>query len=275
MAQNPLQKHFRQPKIFLKLPSGGVFCGPGTIQGDVEKLPIYGMTGMDEIMVKTPDALLNGEATVRVLQSCCPNISNAWNISNIDVNALLVAIRIASYGNSMSAGSSCPACKADNEFDINLNTCLEHFNTVKFVDRVIVDELVIKLKPLDYEQANKFSYESFISQKRLFQLDSLTDEEQQRQGILKEFEVMKEFQFRTTLAQIESIEADDQVVTEKEFIKEFLQNCDSYIIDRIKKVFEENSKIWAIPPISVTCSECSHNFSFGLDMDQSSFFAHA
>lgn len=275
MAQNPLQKHFRQPKIFLKLPSSGVFCNPGTIQGDVEKLPIYGMTGMDEIMVKTPDALLNGEATVHVLQSCCPNISNAWNISNIDVNALLIAIRIASYGNSMTTGASCPKCTASNDFDVNLNTCLEYYSTINFVDKIVIDDLVIKLKPLDYEQANKFSYEGFISQKRLFQIDKLEDEEQQRQGILKEFEVMKEYQFRTTLAQIESIEADDQVVTEKEFIKEFLQNCDSYIIDRIKKVFEENSKIWAIPPIPATCSECSHNFSFGLDMDQSSFFAHA
>lgn len=275
MAQNPLQKHFRQPKIFLKLPSSGVFCNPGTIQGDVEKLPIYGMTGMDEIMVKTPDALLNGEATVHVLQSCCPNIVNAWNISNIDVNALLVAIRIASYGNSMTTGASCPKCTASNDFDVNLNTCLEYYSTINFIDKIVIDDLVIKLKPLDYEQANKFSYEGFISQKRLFQIDKLEDEEQQRQGILKEFEIMKEYQFRTTLAQIESIEADDQVVTEKEFIKEFLQNCDSYIIDRIKKVFEENSKIWAIPPIPATCSECNHNFSFGLDMDQSSFFAHA
>jgi hypothetical protein len=233
------------------------------------------MTGMDEIMVKTPDALLNGEATVHVLQSCCPNIVNAWNISNIDVNALLIAIRIASYGNSMTTGASCPKCTASNDFDVNLNTCLEYYSTINFVDKIVIDDLVIKLKPLDYEQANKFSYEGFISQKRLFQIDKLEDEEQQRQGILKEFEVMKEYQFRTTLAQIESLEADDQVVTEKEFIKEFLQNCDSYIIDRIKKVFEENSKIWAIPPIPATCSECNHNFSFGLDMDQSSFFAHA
>ena len=66
MAVNPLQKYFRQPKIYIKFPSGGIFNKPGTIQGDVTNTPVYGMTGMDEIIVKTPDALLSGESTAQV-----------------------------------------------------------------------------------------------------------------------------------------------------------------------------------------------------------------
>jgi hypothetical protein len=272
MAQNPLQKHFRQPKIFLKLPSGGVFCKPTTIQSDVEKLPIYGMTGMDEIMVKTPDALLNGEATVHVLQSCCPGILDARDISNIDINALLIAIRIASYGNSMNLQTACPNCQTENEFSINLNTCLEHFNQVTFANKIVVDDLVIKIKPLTYEQANKFSIEGFSSQRRLMQIEHLTNEEQQKEALTKEFELMKQFQFNTILEQTDSIEADDQVVTEKEFIKEFLQNCDATIISKIKEVMSENSKVWSVPGVPVACDKCNHEFLLGIDMDQSSFF---
>jgi len=272
MAQNPLQKHFRQPKIFLKLPSGGVFCKPGTIQGDVEKLSIYGMTGMDEIMVKTPDALLNGEATAHVIQSCCPSITDARDISNIDINALLISIRIASYGNSMNLQTTCPKCQADNEFSINLNTCLEHFNQITFANKIVVDDLVIKIKPLTYAHANKFGIEGFSSQRRLMQIENLTDEEQQKEALSKEFELMKQFQFNTILEQLDSIEADDQVVTEKEFIKEFLQNCDATIISKIKEAMSENSTNWSVPGVPVACDACKHDFTLGIDMDQSSFF---
>jgi hypothetical protein len=272
MAQNPLQKHFRQPKIFLKLPSSGVFCKPGTIQGDVEKLPIYGMTGMDEIMVKTPDALLNGEATAHVIQSCCPSITDARDISNIDINALLISIRIASYGNSMNLQTTCPKCQAENEFSINLNTCLEHFSQVTFANKIVVDDLVIKIKPLTYAHANKFGIEGFSSQRRLMQIENLTDEEQQKEALSKEFELMKQFQFNTILEQIDSIEADDQVVTEKEFIKEFLQNCDATIISKIKETMSENSTNWSVPGVPVACDACKHDFVLGIDMDQSSFF---
>ena len=34
---------------------------------------------IDEITFKTPDALLNGQATVDVIQSCIPNIKDAGN----------------------------------------------------------------------------------------------------------------------------------------------------------------------------------------------------
>ena len=67
MAGNPLQKYFRQPKVFIKLPSGGIYSKPGTIQGDAGNVPVYGMTGMDEIIVRTPDALLSGESTATVI----------------------------------------------------------------------------------------------------------------------------------------------------------------------------------------------------------------
>jgi hypothetical protein len=53
MANNPLQQYFRQPKIFINLPSQGVYNKPGSIQGEVSNMPVFGMTGMDEILMKT------------------------------------------------------------------------------------------------------------------------------------------------------------------------------------------------------------------------------
>ena len=81
MAQNPLQQYYRQPKVFIPLPSGGIYNKLGTLSGDVSHMPIYSMTGMDEIIVKTPDALLSGKSTVSIIESCCPTVKNGWEVT--------------------------------------------------------------------------------------------------------------------------------------------------------------------------------------------------
>ena len=95
---NPLQKYFRTPAIYVKLPSGGRGYPAGTIDmPENGELPVYPMTAMDEVLARTPDALYNGSATVDVFKSCVPNIKEPWNILQSDVDLLLLAIRIASY----------------------------------------------------------------------------------------------------------------------------------------------------------------------------------
>lgn len=74
---NPLQKYFRQPKIYLSLPSNGKYYPAGSLEiSETGEYPVFPMTARDEIMIKTPDALLNGEATVAVIKSCIPLLKN-------------------------------------------------------------------------------------------------------------------------------------------------------------------------------------------------------
>ena len=76
MAQNPLQQYFRQPKIFIGLPSKGIFNKVGSVQGDVTHMPVFGMTGMDEILLKTPDALTSLAICISILFSAFLYIRN-------------------------------------------------------------------------------------------------------------------------------------------------------------------------------------------------------
>ena len=106
---NPLSKHFRTPGIYIKLPSGGRYWPENALNLPLNgELPIYPMTTKDEIILRTPDALLNGSGVVSLIQSCCPNISDAWQTPNIDIDAILIAIRIATYGHNISFQSNCP-----------------------------------------------------------------------------------------------------------------------------------------------------------------------
>ena len=96
---NPLQKYFRQPKLYISLPSKGAFYPIGALEMPENKeVPVYAMTAKDELVFKTPDALLNGQATVEVIKSCIPAIKDPWNIPSIDLDTILVAIRMATYG---------------------------------------------------------------------------------------------------------------------------------------------------------------------------------
>ena len=79
------------------------------------ELPVYPMTALDEIAYRTADALFNGSAVADVIKSCMPNILDPWQISSADLDTILVAIRIASYGHEMDFTSKCPKCEESND----------------------------------------------------------------------------------------------------------------------------------------------------------------
>ena len=43
----------------------------------IEEHPVLPMTAKDELIMKNPDALLNGDAVIQVIESCVPTIKNA------------------------------------------------------------------------------------------------------------------------------------------------------------------------------------------------------
>ena len=70
-----LEKYYRQPQLHISLPSKGKWWPPGSIEFSANnELPVMPMTAKDEIAMKQPDALMNGQATVDVVQSCIPGI---------------------------------------------------------------------------------------------------------------------------------------------------------------------------------------------------------
>ena len=84
---NPLKQYFRQPAIYIKLPSQGKYYSPDALNPSITgEYPVYPMTAIDEITYRTPDAMFNGQATVNVIQSCVPDIKNAWQTPAMDMD---------------------------------------------------------------------------------------------------------------------------------------------------------------------------------------------
>ena len=122
---NPLSKFYRSAAISVPIPSRGMYYEADTLQlnGDGE-LAIYPMTAQDELMLQNPDALLSGEAVISVIKSCVPGVKHPKKLLSCDIDVLMIAIRVASYGDTASMDSKCPKCFHPNTFSLNLDTLL-------------------------------------------------------------------------------------------------------------------------------------------------------
>lgn len=275
MVNNPLFQYFRQPKIYIPLPSGGKYNKPGTIQGDPSNLSIFGMTGMDEILMKTPDALMTGESTVRVLESCCSAIKDGWDVSILDINILLIAIRIATFGDNLSVIQTCKSCKTENEYDIKLSTLIEHYSRFTYDSKLVLKDLVINIRPLSYQESTEFSIKNFEIQQKISQIDAVTDAAEKNALVANLFQELGELQKELFIQSIDSVEVNNTKVQEKSYIVEWLTNCDQEYYESIKSHINMTKDSIQIPPYTVQCSECNANNQVIIDLDESNFFEKA
>ena len=272
-TSNPLATNFRQPAIYLTLPSKGKYWPAGSIDlPENGQIPVFPMTIKDELVLKTPDALLNGQGTVDTLKSCCPNIKDAWQIPACDLDAILVAIRLASYGEELELSSACPSCKEENEHIVDLKVLLDSMEVPTF-DAIPVDNLKIQFKPQTFKNVNNAQLISFETQQLINTITASDLSESEKTTRFNQmFPRITELNVQSIAESIESITVDETEVTNIEHIKEFLNNCDRKIFDALKKHVEELANINKIKPFDVECSSCQAKYQTNLTFEFSNFF---
>jgi hypothetical protein len=275
MANNPLQQYFRQPKIFISLPSQGTYNKPGAISGDVTRLPVFGMTGMDEILMKTPDALLAGESTVKVINSCCPSIVDPWDLSSLDTDLVLAAIRIATYGSIINLSNTCSNCETPSDYELELSNLIDHYGNCKYDNTLVLDDLTVIVRPLCYKQTTEFSIRNFQLQQQMSQVNSIADEAERSTEMNRIYQQLSALRNDVFGENIESVDTGKVVVTERAFIVEWLNNVDRSIMAAITAHIEANQKTWRAPTHKVKCDNCGHEDALAVDLDQSNFFVNA
>ena len=275
-SSNPLAKHFRHPSIYLKLPSGGKYWEEGSLNLPINgEIPIFPMTTRDEITLRTPDALMNGEGVVAVIQSCCPNIINAWKAPSIDLDAVLIAIRIASYGQEMEVVSQCPSCSEESNYDIPLSPILEGLKSPDYSKGVKVAGVTIYFKPQEYFEATKINIVRFQEDQivRTISNSDMPDEERKAQ-FDQQLERLIELNLELFVASTARIVTDDgEEVRDQTYIKEFYANIDTASTKQLRKHLEEIRQSARIPEQPVECPDCSHKYTLAIEFDQSNFFA--
>lgn len=276
-SANPLKQYFRQPAIYLRLPTGGKYWPAGSIELTHNgEFPVYPMTAIDEITYRTPDALFNGQAVVSVIQSCIPNVKNAWAAPITDINSMLVAIRLASYGHELEINSTCPSCETSEDYALDLRHVLDQLKMPDFESVMQYGDLEISFGPISYEVQNKSNQEQFDEQRMI---QSVTESDLPETEKLKRLnEAMRRITELTVDAlkwSIAGIRTPGAIVTETEHIQEFLVNCDRKLFNLIRDHVIDLRKVSELTPLDITCDNCKHEYKQTVTLDMTSFFGPA
>jgi hypothetical protein len=273
--KNPLAGWYRQPKIYVKLPSKGKFYPPNALdKSSNEEYPVYAMTAKDELMFKTPDALLTGQSTVELIKSCIPAILDPWSMPSIDLDFALIAIRIATYGDMMEVGCDCPHCNAANTYDVNLTAWFSTFENFEYKDTVEVDPLQIHIRPYSYKELTKTSIKS-LEQQRIFQIvnDENMSDEEKLEKFGKSFVKLTELSVEIIADCITKIVTPDGEVSDNATIRDFINNTSKDIFEKISDHVTSMKAQIELKAQNVKCAECEKDFELPISMDQSNFFA--
>ena len=273
--QNPLQKYFRQPAIYVKLPSGGKHYPAGSIDMPANgEIPIYPMTAMDEIYTRTPDALFNGSAVAQLFQSCVPNIKDPWAVPQVDIDMLFTAIRIASYGHEMDMSVTCPSCNEIQDYSLDLRQVIDQFRQPDFDQSLKHSDLEIFFRPLNYKELSESSQRQFEQQKKIqlaTNAENITDTD--KLSIMGQAlsEVTK-MTVDTMINSVSGISVDGQFVSDRNQISQFMANIDSKLFSKIREHLESIRSVTEMKPLKIKCKECQHDFEQPFTLDMSNFF---
>lgn len=276
--QNPLSKFFRQPSIYIKLPSGGKWWQENSLELTATgEIPVYPMTTKDEIVLKTPDALLNGQGVVDVIHSCVPSIKNAWEMPSVDVDAVLIAIRIASYGEFMHIETTCSHCQAENDYDIDLKPILGSIQCPDYSKKIQYQTLKMKLHPQRYFAVNQGNRVAFEEQKLTDAINNLStdmDPDEKIKLLTTSMSKLVELGINSVVESIEYIEMEDGTrISNKQHLKEFFENSESSVIKSVQEQLLEFSGDVSIKPSNMVCGECAKSFDVKIEFDYANFFA--
>lgn len=280
---NPLSDYFRQPGTYISLPSNGRYYKEAPKLTDSNELAIYPMTAKDELRLKNPDALFNGEAMRGVIKSSCPDIVNVDEIPSADVDMILVAIKMASYGDDMPMDISHGCNEADGKSQ-RINVSLgQIIGTLKPIpDKLgivkLSNNLQIHLRPYNLKDQSRLLKMQFDSMR------SLQASEQREEAVERQTEIAN-----TGFAQLVDLSQDlligailkvvipgddaDNEITDRKHIGDWLMNLDRGSVDRLEEELKAFQEYGIIREITAECDYCKEQYKTDMLFDPTSFFS--
>ena len=279
--QPNLSAYFRKEELKVSLPSKGSFYPPGSLEMDSNsEVGIFPMTALDELTLKTPDGLLSGESTYKVIKSCVPSIKDPWSMPSIDVDSVLIGIRIASYGENMKVTSIVPVTKTRQDHQINLITLLDSRKELQIDTKVMLGNgVTIVVKPSNYREMQSIRRETFEKQRLSKTItDSDMDPEAKEKEFNKIFEKLTMLNVQTLTDNIDAIITPDGTFSDMGSKQEFVNNVQLQHVNLIRKKVDEINVIGSLPKYTVQSPEedvkkgAPESYEVPVMLDNSDFF---
>jgi hypothetical protein len=278
-SNNPLQKYFRQPKIYMKLPTGGKF-NPELETTILDEIAVCSMSAIDEISLKNPEALLNGEAMNSVIKSCVPSIKDPMKLCHIDVEALFLAIQYATYNDNITHEHKCSNCSEVTEYKINVDDMLNRFPDIDFIDPILFEDINIHVRPPTLENISRMALIE-LEQQRIIRNFQDTDRDFKQdensdllvaQRFYKSFKKIATFNVDMLANTVGKIETPNGVITDQDYIVEFLQNVPASLVNKLNKAVEKiMKKPEDVNKMSFVCENCKQEDTIYMEMNPVNF----
>ena len=255
---NPLNKYFRHPAIYVSLPSGTNYPPHVITPSQTGELGVMPMTAKDEIRFKTPDALMNGQGVVDVIQSCVPDIKDAWQLKSYDLDTILIAIRIATYGETMDINFNVPKVNETVSHSVNLPAILDQLKATKVDSEITLDDgLKITVRPLTYKDMTSTSLQTFQQQKMYTAIqDSKLPDEDKAKRFNEAFKTLTELNASIILKNIEKVTMQDGTeISDPTHIKEFVENANAVLVKEIEDKLTQLRGQGAVKPLKLKATE--------------------
>ena len=239
------------------------------------------MTAKDEIRFKTPDALMNGQGVVDVIESCCPEIKDAWQIKSYDLDTILIAIRIATYGETMDMSFTVPGANETVSHSVNLPALLDQVKNVKITSEVVLkDGLKIIVGPLTYRDMTQASLQTFQQQKMYAAVqDSQMSDDEKSSRFNDAFKKLTDLNEGILLKNMQSIRMQDGTeISDPAHIKEFVDKANASLIKEIETQIMQLRSQGAVKPLKLKATEeqikkgAPASYEVPVTFDTSNFF---
>lgn len=247
-----------------------------SIQGITEQVSVYSMIILDEITLRTPDALMSGATCEQIIQNCCPDIK-LDNLLLCDVQHLLANIKVASSGMNIDMYINCPKCNTSDPYEFDLSKTINLLSSSKWNTPLPItfdnNLILIYFKCPLYKDWNKYAIADFKLRKQIYTISKLESQEGYEELLLslieKQRNLLNSFNSQSIIKVIVSNNCE---VNEPKFIKEWYNQIDVSLQNKINDYIASANKQCSLPDMNIICSSCNHNFVVPIDLDFCSQF---
>lgn len=293
---NTLGNIYRIPKINVNLPSGSKFYSQDEVNLSMDgSLPVRAMTARDELMLKSPDALLNGDALIHIIQSCVPEIKNVKKLLAPDVEAILLGVFHSSYGPNLQFQAVCPnpECNHKNDFELTIRHLLDSAPIMDIPKKVELDlgiienvptKLIAYVTPYTYETNTRHQLTVFHHNKMLqIMSNDAIDDEKKLKTFNECFSKIVELKFENAVECIKKIEKVEiinneekvTVVNDPKELRDFIFNAERSLIDPITSAIDSLNVSSIEKTFKAECSKCHHQWDASVEFNPISFFVRS
>ena len=153
---------------------------------------------------------------------------------------------------------------------------LDQLKLPDFESTLQYGDLEIAYAPVSYEHQNNSNQSQFEEQQMIQSVTSSDlPEEEKLKRLNDAMRRITEFTIEALKWSIAGIRTPGAIVSEQEYIKEFLLNCDRKLFNIIRDHVIDLRKVSDLKPLDIKCGNCSHEYKQTVTLDMTSFFGPA